>query len=467
MADINEVREAVPQPNPEKVSENRDPDEFRKAVKKVESSTESEKRDRKKKQRAQEEDEAEFETVKAKGEADEAPETSMQEFLGGGEHHENVLEGQEGQRAAIQFSEDEETAPLLKSEYEPEIPTERPDEYYSTGDMNYGETQAEQQHSAPHVEKEGGAGEEPDTKSTDRTEGKKTEGTKKKREKKEVKDTSLLASKGEKKVSLKQKMFRKKMEQKKAQKSLATPQKPQTREEARHEHGAKTEHAEHKTPKEAQETDKVAQAQTTSAQKQQPQAPTKKQQKGTALDKEGDFGIEAGEAKSGSDGDSGSGKQGGDQKQSKKGSPFASLGEVPMMPGAAGVAGEMGETEMVSYVKLSPKIFALFEKLSGIITVNRADGKTNTKITLDMKGSVFDGCELHITEYDEGKRLDIQLQGSPEAMSLFNENAADLAAAFKQGQYSFEVNVKQAELSQKKQMFKRKGKTGGGGNQAA
>lgn len=138
-----------------------------------------------------------------------------------------------------------------------------------------------------------------------------------------------------------------------------------------------------------------------------------------------------------------------------------------MMPGAAGVAGEMGETEMVSYVKLSPKIFALFEKLSGIITVNRADGKTNTKITLDMKGSIFDGCELHITEYDEGKRLDIQLQGSPEAMSLFNENAADLAAAFKQGQYSFEVNVKQAELSQKKQMFKRKGKAGGGGNQAA
>lgn len=100
-----------------------------------------------------------------------------------------------------------------------------------------------------------------------------------------------------------------------------------------------------------------------------------------------------------------------------------------------------------AYANLSPQMFELFEKMVGYITIQKEGGKTQTTVTLNMKGSVFNGSQIILDHYSTAPNsFNVTLAGSPEAMSYFNENMEDLIAAMQQTKSSFDVNIQRPIL---------------------
>ncbi len=106
------------------------------------------------------------------------------------------------------------------------------------------------------------------------------------------------------------------------------------------------------------------------------------------------------------------------------------------------------ETALPSYLNLSPAVFELFDKMVSYITIEHTkSGTTTATVHIEMKGSVFDGAKLELKRVPTAPNtFNVQLQGTPEAVQLFNASAQDLAAAFQHGKYSFDVNVQRASL---------------------
>ena len=101
-----------------------------------------------------------------------------------------------------------------------------------------------------------------------------------------------------------------------------------------------------------------------------------------------------------------------------------------------------------SYVNLSPAVFELFDKMVSYITIEHSKaGGTTALVQIDMKGSVFNGAQLKLTRLPSSPNtFNIDLEGTPDAVNLYNANMTDLAAAFQGGKYQFEVNLRPATL---------------------
>lgn len=116
-----------------------------------------------------------------------------------------------------------------------------------------------------------------------------------------------------------------------------------------------------------------------------------------------------------------------------------------------------------SYSKLSPQVYELFEKMVGTITIQNQSGVVSTTVTITNPESIFHGAEIAFNKYSTAPNsFNLQLTGTPQAVSAFNSNIDELVAAFKQGQYAFEVNVLRPAIAQKKPLIRRKGSAGGG-----
>ncbi len=112
------------------------------------------------------------------------------------------------------------------------------------------------------------------------------------------------------------------------------------------------------------------------------------------------------------------------------------------------------------YANLHPQVLELFERTVGVMTVMHMSGIKETSITLDnpkFASSVFFGSEIIIKEYSSApKEFNIQINGSPQAMSLLQGNTQDLMAAFQYGNFNFRVNRLDTGLLADKPLFKRK-----------
>ncbi|MBI3211415.1 MAG: hypothetical protein HYZ47_01855 [Simkania negevensis] len=118
-------------------------------------------------------------------------------------------------------------------------------------------------------------------------------------------------------------------------------------------------------------------------------------------------------------------------------------------------------TEVPRYATFTPQVFELFEHMAGIITVQQQSGVTSTKLELNLPGSLFDGVEVVLDQYETAQNAyNLQLIGSPEAVDLLNSNLHDLIAAFKQNNFAFEVNVLKPTLQTKRPLIRRKGEAG-------
>jgi hypothetical protein len=139
----------------------------------------------------------------------------------------------------------------------------------------------------------------------------------------------------------------------------------------------------------------------------------------------------------------------------------------------AGTAGELAGAAtppatpeaLPSYTHLHPQVMEIFDRMVGVMTVMNMSGMTETTITLNapqFASSVFFGTQIIIQEYSTAPQaFNIQLNGSPQAVALFQGNADDLMAAFQAGNYNFRVNRLETGYLSERPLFKRKEKAGG------
>ncbi len=143
--------------------------------------------------------------------------------------------------------------------------------------------------------------------------------------------------------------------------------------------------------------------------------------------------------------------------------------EMGGMPAAAGelpgpaVLPPAPET-LPPYANLHPQVMEIFDRMVGVMTVMTMSGMTETTITLNapqFASSVFFGSQIIIREFSTAPRaFNIQLNGTPQAVALFQGNVDDLMAAFSAGNYNFRVNRLETGYLTERPLFKRKEKAG-------
>ncbi len=93
---------------------------------------------------------------------------------------------------------------------------------------------------------------------------------------------------------------------------------------------------------------------------------------------------------------------------------------------------------------ISPQVYALFEKMVGVITVMVESDVKETSITLnspEFATSPFFGSQIIIQEYSTApNQFNIQIIGNSDAVKIFEGNAQDLLASLNSGKYNFRIN---------------------------
>jgi|GEM_PF-3377710 len=105
-------------------------------------------------------------------------------------------------------------------------------------------------------------------------------------------------------------------------------------------------------------------------------------------------------------------------------------------------------SEMSPFSSLPKDVFDLFEKMAGMLTIQKDSGKTVTTITLNMPKSVFNKAELVLEQYDTAPHsFNVQFFGSPEAIARFAKNMQGLNATIKESKLNFSINLLPPKLS--------------------
>ncbi len=124
-----------------------------------------------------------------------------------------------------------------------------------------------------------------------------------------------------------------------------------------------------------------------------------------------------------------------------------------------------GSTPPPAYTAMNSQVLALYERMVGVMTIMTDSKMTETVITLNspqFASSVFYGTQIIIQEYASAPKIfNVQLNGNPEAVALFQGNADDLMAAFQYGNYKFRVNRFETGYLSERPLFHRKEKTSG------
>jgi hypothetical protein len=161
------------------------------------------------------------------------------------------------------------------------------------------------------------------------------------------------------------------------------------------------------------------------------------------------------------------GMLGEEKKEKKKEFPeaTAATASIPLPTSDVTLPPVVPSPETPAYATLSPQVNELFSQMVGAVIIVHDSGVTTTTIVINMPGSVFDQTQVKIDQYSTAPMsYNIQLIGTPQAVAAFTDNLADLAAAFKQGEYAFETNILKPILqprARKRVEAAGKGKRGG------
>lgn len=140
--------------------------------------------------------------------------------------------------------------------------------------------------------------------------------------------------------------------------------------------------------------------------------------------------------------------------------PSAGATETQMVPTSA-----PGPETLPPYAHLTPQIQEMFDRMVGVMTVMSQSGMTETTITLNspqFASSVFFGTQIIIQEFSTAPQaFNIQINGTPQAVGLIQNNADDLMAAFQAGNYGFRVNRFETGYLGSRPLVKRKEKAEG------
>ncbi len=104
--------------------------------------------------------------------------------------------------------------------------------------------------------------------------------------------------------------------------------------------------------------------------------------------------------------------------------------------------------QMSPFANMPSDVFTLFEKMVGLMTIQKDSGKSTTTVTLNMAGSVFDKSELVLEHYDTAPHAyNVQFFGSPESVEKFAKNFSLLNNAITESKLTFSINVLPPKLS--------------------
>ncbi|PCI95650.1 hypothetical protein COB11_01570 [Candidatus Aerophobetes bacterium] len=127
---------------------------------------------------------------------------------------------------------------------------------------------------------------------------------------------------------------------------------------------------------------------------------------------------------------------------------------------AAFQAGLPQMPETPAYTNLNPQVYELFERMVGSMMIQvHNKGHEQTTITINMKGSVFDGSKIILDRYSSAPNsFNIEIATSPKGRAILMDNMNLLAQSFQEADLNFEVNqLRPVLLSSYKEDFTRKG----------
>lgn len=106
------------------------------------------------------------------------------------------------------------------------------------------------------------------------------------------------------------------------------------------------------------------------------------------------------------------------------------------------------DVEMPTYSKLSPEVFDVFQRMVGLLTIQKYSGISTTTIEINNPESMFNSGKLVLEHYDTAPHaFNVEFQGSESQVNTFNENITDLLAAIQHAKLTYTVNIKRATLA--------------------
>lgn len=98
--------------------------------------------------------------------------------------------------------------------------------------------------------------------------------------------------------------------------------------------------------------------------------------------------------------------------------------------------------ETPAYTNLNPEVYELFERMVGSMMIQVHDsGHTQTTVTINMQGSVFDGSKIILDHYSSAPNsFNVEIATTPQGRELLMDNMNLLQASFEQSELSFNIN---------------------------
>lgn len=147
-------------------------------------------------------------------------------------------------------------------------------------------------------------------------------------------------------------------------------------------------------------------------------------------------------------------------EEEKRTGPKVLFTTLDAVPPQTQVQASQASSQLMPY--LSPEMLPLFEKMVGMIIYVAQEGYSRTEFILNtpaLSDSVFFGCKIVLEKYATAPNsFNIRLIGGTEAaVQLFTANAENLAQAFKQGEFDFNIGRIEAEFETARPLIRRKG----------
>lgn len=137
-----------------------------------------------------------------------------------------------------------------------------------------------------------------------------------------------------------------------------------------------------------------------------------------------------------------------DQKGDNPNDPDTSNVVAPMTAASIAAGAAMEGLKLSPFSNIPKDVFELFQKMVGLMTLEKNNGKTTTTITLNMPNSIFNGGELVLDHYDTAPHAyNVQFLGDPEAVAKFAQNMKGLNNAITEAKLNFSINVLSPKLS--------------------
>ena len=123
-------------------------------------------------------------------------------------------------------------------------------------------------------------------------------------------------------------------------------------------------------------------------------------------------------------------------------------------------ASSISEIESVGrspFSQLSKEVFELFERMVGLMTIEKDKDHTITTVKINMPNSVFHNCKIVLEQYKSARTsFTLTLEGSPKAVEKFAANIASLSNAFTQSKMSFDVTIRSPVLLEEFRYLRKK-----------